>query len=86
MQVLSLQRKYIPETDPELDRLSLLQQIARATAASGGDKEIYDMWDCVVDFIQDQMRPMLDQIAELKEALDTLVRVTTSSSCRISER
>jgi len=72
-QVESLRQQHIPDsTDSEFPRLSFLQQIVKVTATLGRDNQAYALWECVLDFIQVQMRPHLDQLALLREGLDRL--------------
>jgi len=68
--VESFRQQHIP--DNTHSELPFLQQLVKFTATLSGDNQAYAMWEGVLDFIQVQMRPLLEQLTLLKEGLRRL--------------
>lgn len=68
-----LRRQHVRERDSTLSRLSFLQQIPKVTATPDRESERDFLWSCVLGFIQGKVRPLLERVAQLKEALGRVI-------------
>jgi hypothetical protein len=80
-EVEPLRKQHDPLSDPG-HRLSFLQLIAKVTAAEelGGESDL--MWSCLMKFVQQRMKPLVDELKLLKGALSHLLASSQVRSLR----